>query len=251
MNSTYSNKKNQKTTLISVVIPTYNRYQYLLNTIKSIKSQTYSNIEIIVVNDCSTQNEYYSHDWSKDNIIFINLPVNSRKLFGYPCAGFVRNQGIQIATGQYIAFCDDDDIWLKSKLEIQLNAIEASGCGISSTDGLVGHGVYNEETFYRRYNSEHCYDSIQKIFSDSGSSLLINGFPEIWNRNLIAVHNCVICSSVVINYNLLKIIGFMPLLPNGREDYQCWISALNYTDLVYVSEPCFYYDLNHGSGRNY
>jgi glycosyltransferase involved in cell wall biosynthesis len=43
---------------ISIIIPTYNRFNYLLNTIKSIKKQTYSNIEIIVVNDKSTQKEY-------------------------------------------------------------------------------------------------------------------------------------------------------------------------------------------------
>ena len=45
--------------LISVIIPTYNRFNYLLNALDSIKKQTYTNIEIIVVNDSSTQNEYY------------------------------------------------------------------------------------------------------------------------------------------------------------------------------------------------
>ena len=47
---------------MSVVIATYNRFYYLMNTIKSIKAQTYKNIEIIVVNDCSTQKEYYDYD---------------------------------------------------------------------------------------------------------------------------------------------------------------------------------------------
>lgn len=48
---------------VSVVIPSFNRFLYLLNTIESIKKQTYNNIEIIVVNDCSTQKEYYEYDW--------------------------------------------------------------------------------------------------------------------------------------------------------------------------------------------
>ena len=63
--------------LVSIIIPTYNRYQYLLNTINSIKIQTYKNIEIIVVNDCSTQRDYYDNNW--EDIIFINLKENSKK----------------------------------------------------------------------------------------------------------------------------------------------------------------------------
>jgi teichuronic acid biosynthesis glycosyltransferase TuaG len=80
---------------VSVVIPTYNRFTYLLNTIKSVKEQTYSNIEIIVVNDKSTQNEYYNYNWETNNIKIINLEKNSKEIFGYACAGFVRNKGIE------------------------------------------------------------------------------------------------------------------------------------------------------------
>ena len=100
---------------VSVVIPTYNRFKYLLNTIKSVKEQTYSNIEIIIVNDNSTQNEYYDYDWKTNDIKIIHLEENSKKKFGFACAGFVRNQGIEISTGKYIAFCDDDDIWFPQK----------------------------------------------------------------------------------------------------------------------------------------
>ena len=100
---------------VSVIIPTYNRFNYLLNTIESIKQQTYKNIEIIVVNDCSTEKEYYLYDWNKHNIIIKHLEKNSKNRFGYACAGFVRNKGIELATGKYIAFCDDDDIWFPKK----------------------------------------------------------------------------------------------------------------------------------------
>lgn len=89
---------------VSVIIPTYNRFSFLLNTIKSIKEQTYKNIEIIVINDCSIQKEYNEYDWKVNNIIIIHLKENSKKKFGFACAGFVRNKGIEIATGKYIAF---------------------------------------------------------------------------------------------------------------------------------------------------
>jgi glycosyltransferase involved in cell wall biosynthesis len=57
---------------VRVIIPTYNRFKYLLNTLKSVKEQTYSNIEIIVVNDRSSQNEYYEYDWQENNIKIVH-----------------------------------------------------------------------------------------------------------------------------------------------------------------------------------
>ena len=130
---------------VSVVISTYNRFNYLLNTIKSVIEQTYSNIEIIVVNDKSTQNEYYDYDWKINNIKIIHLEKNSKDIFGYACAGYVRNKGIKLASGKYIAFCDDDDIWFPNKIEIQINAMKETGCKMSSTDGLYGYGIYDSK----------------------------------------------------------------------------------------------------------
>lgn len=110
--------------LVSVVIPTFNRFKYLLNTIESVKKQTYSNIEIIVVNDFSTEREYYEYDWKENGINIIHLEENSRKIFGYPCAGYVRNKGIEKSSGKYISFCDDDDFFFPLKIELQVNAMK-------------------------------------------------------------------------------------------------------------------------------
>ena len=104
---------------VSVIIPTYNRFKYLLNSINSVRKQTYTNIEIIVINDCSTQQEYYTHNFGSD-VKIIHLIKNSRFVTDFPCTGYVRNKGIEISTGEYIAFLDDDDIWLPNKLEIQI-----------------------------------------------------------------------------------------------------------------------------------
>jgi teichuronic acid biosynthesis glycosyltransferase TuaG len=64
---------------VSVVIPTFNRFKYLLNTIKSIKKQTHTNIEIIVVNDCSSEKEYYEYNWKDENINIIHLKKIQKK----------------------------------------------------------------------------------------------------------------------------------------------------------------------------
>lgn len=234
---------------VSIVIPTYNRFSFLQNAIQSVKNQTYKNIEIIVVNDNSTQQEYYTHDWK--DVKIVHLPVNSSKLFGYPSAGFVRNQGANIASGSYIAYCDDDDIWFPRKIELQMKSIQETGFKMSSTEGLIGHGIYDPSKTYKLYNSQHYYEQLQQIFRNKGSSALVNGFPRIWDYNFMRIHNCMITSSVLIEKELLKSIGYMNCLRNGQEDYDCWIRAIQHTHSVYVDEPCFYYDVGHGNGQDY
>jgi teichuronic acid biosynthesis glycosyltransferase TuaG len=236
---------------VTVVIPTFNRFNFLLNTIQSIKSQTYSNIEIIVVNDCSTENEYYEYNWKDNGINIIHLEKNSKELFGFACAGYVRNKGIEISSGKYIAFCDDDDIWLPCKLEMQLNAMKKTGCKMSSTDGLIGHGIYDSSKTYKKYNAEFHFDTLKNTYKNQGSNLLDNGFPEIWDLSFLKIHNCMICSSVILEKEILyKINNFKHKNPPG-EDYDCWLRALEHTTSVYIEESCFYYDDSHGYGRNY
>lgn len=236
---------------VSVIIPTFNRFQYLLNTIQSVKDQTYKNIEIIVVNDCSNQEEYYKYDWENNNIQIIHLKENSKTKFGFACAGgYQRNFGIDIAKGKYIAFCDDDDIWFPSKLELQLNAMKETGCKMSSTDGLIGDGVYDSNKIYKKYNAEYNYNTLQQIYIHKGSNLIENDFPKIWDLNLLNIHNCMICSSVVLDKDIIDKVGKFIII-NAREDYDYWQRALQYTNSVYVPDICFYYDTGHAGGKNY
>ena len=236
---------------VSVIIPTFNRFKYVLNTINSVKNQTYSNIEIIVVNDCSSEKDYYTHNWDNEGVIFLNLKQNSKKKFGYGSAANTRNKGIEISTGSYIAFCDDDDIWFPNKLELQVNAMKDTGCKMCCTEGLIGNGIYNQSNYYKKYNTEHYYKDIQNIYKKKNSKLLDNGYPKIWNYEFIKIHNSIICSSVIIKKEILNTINnFIKLNPPG-EDYDCWIRALKYTDCVYIDDICFYYDIGHGKGRNY
>ena len=239
---------------VTVIIPTYNRFKFLLNAIESVKKQTYTNIEIIVVNDCSTQKEYYEYDYKKafdDNFTIIHLEQNSKSKFNYGCAGYVRNQGIYISKGKYIAFLDDDDIWFPQKIELQLKAMNETGCKMSSTDGLIGKGIYDPNKKYEKYNAEHYYNTLQNIYKNKGSNLLVNGFPTIWKLDFLNIHNCIICISVIIENNILNDISNMKNVRNGEEDYYCWLRALKHTECVYLKDICFYYDEGHGEGQNY
>jgi glycosyltransferase involved in cell wall biosynthesis len=236
---------------VTVIIPTYNRFNYLMNTIKSVKEQTYTNIEIIVVNDCSTQKDYYEYNWEENGISIIHLEENSKKIFGFACpGGYQRNFGIAISTGTYIAFCDDDDIWFEKKLELQIDAMEKTGCKMSSTDGLIGNGVYNINKSYQKYNAEHYFSTLKGIYKGNNSSLMDNGFPNIWDLNFSKIHNCMICSSVIIKKDIIDKTGKF-IIDRSGEDYEYWLRALKYTDSVYVPEICFYYDASHGGGQNY
>jgi teichuronic acid biosynthesis glycosyltransferase TuaG len=236
---------------VSVIIPTFNRFKFLLNTIKSIKEQTYQNIEIIVVNDCSTEEEYYTYNWKENNILIVHLEENTRKIFGFACAGFVRNKGIEISTGHYVAFCDDDDIWFPLKIEWQLNAMKSTCCKMSTTDGLIGKGIYNDNETYKKFNAEKHFETLKQIYRNRGNNLLENGFPKIWTLDFLRVHNCVICSSVLIEKELLNKINNFRCFANGQEDYDCWLRVLENTNSVYVDDICFYYDDGHGNGQNY
>lgn len=239
---------------VSVIIPTFNRFIFLLNTIKSVKKQTYSNIEIIVINDCSTEKEYYTFDFNKhfgDNLIVINLPKNSKEKFGYPCVGYVRNKGIERSTGKYIAFCDDDDIWFPKKIELQINAMKKTDCKMSSTDGLFGLGIYNENELEKyKKNKQMRYRKIKKIHRRAKSEYLENGFPKIWTYDFLKIHNCVVNSSVIVDKNILVKVGMVPYDRRGQ-DYKCWLNVLKHTDSVYVTDICFYYDKKHGRGKTH
>lgn len=236
---------------VSVIIPTYNRFKYLLNTVESIRKQTYTNFEIIVVNDASTQKEYYDFDWNAIDVKMIHLDVNTKQIFGYVSCGYVRNRGIEEATGKYIAFCDDDDIWFSKKLELQMIAMETSGCKMCSTDGFIGCGTYDESKKYKKYNAEHYNATLKRIYKSKKSKLLENGFPRIWTHEFLKIHNCIIGSSVIIERQILEKINNFRDLKSSEEDYDCWLRALQHTDSIYIDEVCFYYDNNHGDGREY
>jgi glycosyltransferase involved in cell wall biosynthesis len=223
---------------VSVIIATYNRYSHLLNAINSVRTQTHKNIEIIVVNDGSTQPEYSN---MIIDVIQINLPENTRKMFGFPCPGYCRTQGMKIATGDYIAFLDDDDIWLPNKIELQLEAMAKTGCLMSTTDAYADYEIYNPEKHYKCFYSEIDFQELQQIHRRQGSNMLDNGFPEIWNKRFAELHNCCMTSTVLIHKSIIEKIGYMDNVYIGQEDWSYWKRILSHTDSVFIRQACVYY----------
>ena len=102
---------------ISVIIPTYNAEDTIVETIQSVRQQTFQDFEIIVINDGSQDKTVELLQTIKDE----RLQVFSYENGGLPAA---RNRGISHATGQFIAFLDADDLWTADKLELQLKALQ-------------------------------------------------------------------------------------------------------------------------------
>ncbi len=231
--------------LVSVVIPSLNRFDYLLNAVESVQNQSYKNYEILIINDNSDDERYYNYEFPS-NVKLIHFNEKKETLSG---PGSIRNFGIENAKGKFIAFLDDDDIWMKNKLELQLKVMEENNFRFSSTEGYFGEGIYNPEYKYPLYNKEKFYKRIKSKYK--GTNYFKKGYPEIWDFEFLKIHNCVITSSVVVEKKLITTLGGFRPIPDGVEDYDCWLGLLRHTNLIYVDIPLFYYDSNHGEGRNY
>ena len=110
--------KQKENPLVSVVIPTYKRLKQLARAINSVYNQTYDNIEIIIINDDPNSDIEKFIDNIKKNVELVTHKQNQG-----PSAA--RNSGIQRAKGKYIAFLDDDDFFLKTKIEKLVNKMES------------------------------------------------------------------------------------------------------------------------------
>jgi glycosyltransferase involved in cell wall biosynthesis len=213
-------------------------------------AQTYPNIELIVVDNGSSDPEYHGADLG-DGVRFIQLEENSRVRLGYATPGSIsRNSGLRVASGSFVAFLDDDDVWLPKKIELQLDEMERSGCEMSCTDGYIGWGPYDPSRAYPRYNAEYFIKAIRGIHRRKWSWRMERGFPKVWSRRFLEVHNSAVCSSVVLSRSVISRAGEFRPLRRGV-DYDYWLRALAYTDCVYVPEPCFYYDDGHAGGQQY
>ncbi len=154
---------------ISVIIPVYNGEKTLRETVESVQKQTFTDLEIIVINDGST-------DSTLDVLATISDP--RLKIFSYPNANQAvsRNRGISHATGEFIAFLDADDLWTPDKLDAQFKALQQNpqaALAYSWTNSINESGEFLRRGSYVSDNGDVYAKLLLVDFLENGSIPLI------------------------------------------------------------------------------
>lgn len=208
--------------LVSIIIPTYNSAQWIEETIESALSQTYANIEIIIVDDGST-------DGTKD-IVFSKYIDKVQYVFQENCGvGSARNKGLCIAKGKYIQFLDADDLIALNKITLQTTLLEAN------PDFDV---AYSDSSFFS--------DNGSRIFTESPKgrqAKYITG--DIWEHlltgNFIVLHAALAKKDAIINVGLFD-------TEIGCEDYDLWLRiSSNGGKFIYSGGNLAFYRIVKGS----
>lgn len=206
--------------LVSIITPVYNAEKFIEKTIESVLNQEYREWEMILVDDCSTDNsekiikEYMKSD---ERIRYIKLDENSG-------AAVSRNTAIKNANGRYIAFLDSDDIWTSDKLNIQINFMINNNIGFSFSD--------------------------YKVMKEDGTIIdRIITVPKEINYNQYLKNTIIGCLTVVIDR---KICGdFYMVNIRKNQDMATWLSILKRGHNAFGINKCLgIYRLVDGSISN-
>lgn len=214
-----------ETPLVSVVIPSFNSGRLLENAIKSVINQTYKNIEIIIVDDGSTDG---TKEWLVKNSLGIKYYFQKNS-----GAASARNTGVSLATGEYIAFLDADDIWLPTKLEKQIELINIQNSFIFS-NGYIIEGEYCYEDIIVNCDVQR-YRQIYKSYTWP---------PKIvdFNRNF-KIHS-VPTSSILVRKSLFEQVNGFPNLKQG-EDFVFLQLLLSLKPAISIDIPLMAYRVHN------
>lgn len=215
---------------ISVIIPTYNRYELLCHAVRSVLNGTYKNVEIIIVNDCSTDVRYYSGVLERfERTKVYHLPVNMGILLNKSYSqGATRQIGIDKATGEFIAFLDDDDMFEPDKLEVQMRIMAEHNCPFSCTNMIIIHHHNINDTYLDYTELGHYFT---KEFQPELTKKIIN------DDNLISLSTVIIHKSLTDKHVMLA---------EKYEDKQYWLRILDDVPYcLYINKPLVKYAMNN------
>ena len=204
--------------LISVVIPVYNNETTIQETIESVLSQSFSDLELIVINDGSQDS----------TLKIVSSILDPRlKVFSYPNAGLAatRNRGVSHASGEYISFIDADDLWTPDKLEAQFKALQVNpqaAVAYSWTDWIDESGQFLRPGGHISVNGDVFATLLVRDFVESGSNPLIRAEA------------------------LAEVGGFDESLP-AVEDWDMWLRLAAGYEFVCVSSPQILYRVSSSS----
>lgn len=206
--------------LVSIIMPSYNTEKYIEETIQSVLAQTYTDWELLIVDDCST-------DGSVDIINKFVEADNRIKLFvneKNSGAAFSRNCALREAKGKWIAFLDSDDLWMKEKLEKQIAFMVSNGYDFSYTD----------------------YEQIDETSMPNGK--WITGPKKITKRKMFR-YCWVGCLTVMYNAEKVGVIQIDPSVKKNN-DYAIWLKVCKFANCYLLNETLAQYRKRSGSISN-
>jgi glycosyltransferase involved in cell wall biosynthesis len=193
---------------VSVVIPTYNRDAVVTRAIDSVLTQKYDDFEVVVVDDCSTDDTRAVVEGYDDNRVrYVRHDENQGA-----CAA--RNTGIKHSNGRYVAFLDSDDEWDETKLAKQIKCIE----GAQQNVGVIYTG-------YRMKQSDSI--EIGQVPSKHG---------DIY-RDQLAKDWVSPTSAVLVDRECFESVGMFDTDLAARQDYDMWLRLSRHYEFDYVKEP--------------
>lgn len=206
---------------VSVIIPLYNKANYIKTTIESVLAQTYKDLEVIVVDDGST-------DSSTE--IVENIADDRIRLIRQSNAGVsaARNAGLKEAEGEWIAFLDADDEWLPAKLADQTQAIKAHQDLVWSASGFVMVRDNKIITEPERFDPEW-FESDQVLYD---ALLAFANGKHLWTGTVMAKRQ-----------SLLEIGGFDTSLITGEDIDLCFRLAVKHPKIIYLSKGLAKYNI--------
>jgi glycosyltransferase involved in cell wall biosynthesis len=209
--------------LVSVVVPAHNAASYLVDTVESALAQTYAPLEVVVVNDGSSDDTASVAASLGDRITYLEQ-ANAG-----PAAA--RNTALRVARGELVAFLDADDLWAPTRVERCVEILQARPeVGMVTADAyLIEHGVKTEKRSYgdrRRFRFPARLD---------------DQIAEIARRNFLFV-------GVVFRRSLLDACGELDQRIWGAEDYDLWTRfLLTGSRAAFVNEPLGWYRVRDDS----
>lgn len=209
---------------ISVIIPVYKVEEYLKRCLDSVCNQSYKNLEIILIDDGSTDNSGMICDEyaRRDN----RIKVLHKKNDGVSAA---RNTGLDLATGDYIAFADSDDFLDSDCLTILARQLELENADIS----ICGMNIEDRDGFFRPYWEQKDYCILSK--EEQLSNLITN-----------RLYCCSVCDKL-FKSEILSAVRFDREIAHN-EDLLFVYEAMKHSEkAVFTSEPLYFYCMNEGS----
>jgi len=195
--------------VVSVIIPTHNRRQLLIRALRSVLDQSFQDFEIIVVDDFGASEDCGQLD--------SRIQYERFDSGGYP--GASRNRGIGISRGRYIAFLDDDDLWLPGKLEKQVSQMERD-----TSLGMVCGNMYQVSSPGEKPAQKHFMDK-----SHMAGKLLV----EMILHPFAHTPTCLLRRDVFSNVGTFFVDPRMKV----AEDTDMWMRVATAYNIVYDPEP--------------